>query len=481
MQIFILLSSGDPVMKLEFWGAAQTVTGSMHLLKTNGHNVLLDCGMYQGRRKEAFERNRQFPFDPTKIDALVLTHAHIDHSGNIPSLVKQGYRGPIWATPATRDLCSIMLRDSAFIQENDVKYVNKQRKKQGQKPFEPLYTESDVIETLNLFQTIGYRRPFPVVPGVEAHFRETGHMLGSASITLDVDEHGNFKRIVYSGDIGRQNLPILRHPQIVGSADYIIMESTYGGRYHETADQARATLRGAVLDIHQKKAKLIIPSFAVGRTQEIVYALHQLTERKEIPPIKIFVDSPLAVNATEIFRLHPELYDRDTMDFLDETNRRDPFGFEGVSYIRSVQSSKALNTLDEPAVIISASGMCEAGRILHHLKNNISEPRNTILFVGYQAQHTLGRKILDGHSVVPILGKEHTVKARIMKIDGYSAHADHNGLLNWLKAAHLRSDLKGVFVVHGEEDSTQAFARAALMNGIPNVVIPQHGDAYKLQ
>jgi metallo-beta-lactamase family protein len=474
------LTSGVLAMKLEFWGAAQTVTGSMHLLKVNGHNILLDCGMYQGRRKEAFERNRQFPFDPTKIDALILSHAHIDHSGNIPSLVKQGYRGPIWTTPATRDLCAIMLRDSAFIQENDVKYVNKRRKKQGQNPFEPLYTEADVIETLNLIQTIGYRRPFHVAPGVEVHFRESGHMLGSASITLDVDEHGTFKRIVYSGDIGRQNLPILRHPQIVESADYIIMESTYGGRYHETADQARATLRNAVIDIHQKKARLIIPSFAVGRTQELVYTLHGLTDRKEIPPIKIFVDSPLAVNATEIFRLHPELYDRDTLDFLDETRSRDPFGFEGVSYIRSVQSSKALNTLDEPAVIISASGMCEAGRILHHLKNNIADPRNIILFVGYQAQHTLGRKILDGQTVVPILGEEHTVRARVMNIDGYSAHADHKGLLDWLKAAHLRSDLKSVFAVHGEEDSAQAFAHAALMAGVPNVVIPKRGESYRI-
>jgi metallo-beta-lactamase family protein len=466
-------------MKLEFWGAAQTVTGSMHLLKVNGRNILLDCGMYQGHRKEAFERNRQFPFDPTKIDALILSHAHIDHSGNIPSLVRQGYRGPIWTTPATRDLCAIMLRDSAFIQENDVKYINKRRKKQGKVPFEPLYSEEDVLEALSLFQTIGYRRPFQVIAGVEAQFREAGHMLGSASVTLDIDEYGRFTRLGFSGDLGRLQLPIVRQPQIVESVDHLIMESTYGGRSHESPDRARATLRSAVTDVYQKRGKLIIPSFAVGRTQEIVYALHELTDRKEIPKIDLFVDSPLAVNATEIFRLHPELYDRETLDFLDETKSRDPFGFESVTYIRSVQASKALNERSEPAIIISASGMCEAGRILHHLKNNISDRRNTILFVGYQAEHTLGRKILEGQPVVPILGDDYPVRARVLKIDGYSAHADHEGLLSWLKAVKLRSNLKNLFLVHGEEDSLQAFARAALMQGVPEVHIPARGDSFK--
>lgn len=467
-------------MNIEFWGAAQTVTGSMHLLKVNGYNILLDCGMYQGRRKEAFERNRQLPFEASKVDALILSHAHIDHSGNIPTLVKNGFRGPIWATPATRDLCAIMLRDSAFIQENDVKYVNQRRKKQGQAPFEPLYTEQDVLEALNLFQTIGYRRPIQVMPGVQAHFREAGHMLGSASVTLDVDEYGHFKRLVFSGDIGRRAMPILRDPDLVEGVDFLIMESTYGNRRHETPDQARATLQNAVLDVYQKRAKLIIPSFAVGRTQEIVYALHKLIENKAIPKIDIYVDSPLAVNATEIFRLHPELYDRETLDFLDATNSQDPFGFDSVTYIRNVNASKALNSLDEPAVIISASGMCEAGRILHHLKNNITDPKNTILFVGYQAEHTLGRKILDGQAEVPILGETYPVKARVMKIDGYSAHADHDGLMKWLKAARLRSNLQKLFLVHGEPDSATAFSRDAFMLGIPEIHVPQRGDGFKL-
>lgn len=467
-------------MNVQFWGAAQTVTGSMHLVQVNGYNILLDCGLYQGRRKEAFERNRQLPFEAEKIDAVLLSHAHIDHSGNLPTLVKNGFRGPIWMTPATRDLCAVMLRDSAFIQEQDIKYVNKRRKKQGKVPFEPLYTENDVIETLNLIQTVGYKRKFEVLPGVHAIFREAGHMLGATSISLDVDEFGQFRRLVFSGDIGRQNMAILRDPDIVESVDFLIMESTYGNRFHETSGEARAKLKQAVLDICQTDGKLIIPSFAVGRTQEIVYTLHRLIVKKEIPALDIYVDSPLAVNATEIFRLHPELYDRETLYFLDESNSRDPFGFDSVTYIRDVKDSKALNSLDRPAVIISASGMCEAGRILHHLKNNISNPRNTVLFVGYQAQYTLGCKILEGDPVVPILGEEYPVKAKVMKIDGYSAHADHNGLLRWLQAAQDRSDLKKLFLVHGEPDNAQALARAAFMQGVQEVVVPERGQVFKL-
>ncbi|MEW5959157.1 MAG: MBL fold metallo-hydrolase, partial [Chloroflexota bacterium] len=411
-------------MELEFWGAAQTVTGSMHLLKANGYNILLDCGLYHGHRKEAFERNRNFPFDPSQIDALIVSHAHIDHTGNIPTLVRQGYDGPIWATAATRDLCAIMLRDSAYIQESDVKYVNKRRTRQGKALFEPLYTQEDALAALTLFQSVGYNRPFNPAPGVQAHYRDAGHVLGSASVTLDIDDHGTAKRLVFSGDIGRKNLPILRDPQPVDKADFIIMESTYGQRTHESPGQAQADLKQAVLEAVDKKGKVIVPSFAVGRTQEIVYALHQLLEAGEIPPIDVFVDSPLAVNATEIFRLHPEVYDRETIDFLANTNSHDPFGFEGVKYIRSVDESKALNDYQQPAVIISASGMCESGRVLHHLKNNIADRRNMVLFVGYQAENTLGRKILDGLPVVPIFGEEYEVRAKVLKIEGYSAHAD---------------------------------------------------------
>ena len=467
-------------MELEFWGAAQTVTGSMHLLKVNGYNILLDCGLYHGRRKEAFERNRNFPFDPTEIDALILSHAHIDHTGNVPTLVRQGYRGAIWATSATRDLCAIMLRDSAYIQESDVKYVNKRRAKRGQQLFEPLYTQADALEALTCFQSVGYNREFEPVPGVQAHYRDAGHVLGSASVTLDIDDHGKHKRLVFSGDIGRKNLPILRDPQPVDGADFIIMESTYGRRYHESPGQARADLKQAVLDACDKNGKVIIPAFSVGRTQEVVYALHRLLDRNEIPEIDIFVDSPLAVNATEVFRLHPEVYDRETIDFLNESHSRDPFGFECVTYIRDVAESKALNELKKPAVIISASGMCEAGRILHHLKNNITKAHNTVLFVGYQGENTLGRKILEGQPVVPIFGDDYPVKAKVIKIDGYSAHADHNGLLNWLKAAQERGNPRKLFLVHGEVENAEALAQDARDQGLPEVHVPARGQGFEL-
>ena len=467
-------------MELQFWGAAQTVTGSMHLLRVNGSNILLDCGLYHGRRKEAFERNRNFPFDPKDIDVLIVSHAHIDHTGNIPTLVRQGYDGPIWATPATRDLCAIMLRDSAHIQESDVAYVNKKRARRGQNLFEPLYTQPDALAALTLFQSVGYDRPFAAAPGVQVCYREAGHVLGSASVTLDIDDHGQQKRLVFSGDIGRKNLPILRDPQPVEGADFIIMESTYGQRIHEPPSQARAELKQIVLAAVENNGKVIIPAFAVGRTQEIVYALHQLRADNEIPDIDIFVDSPLAVNATDIFRLHPEVYDRETIDFMNDTGSRDPFGFEGVRYVRSVEESKALNDYRHAAVIISASGMCESGRILHHLKNNITESRNTVLFVGYQAENTLGRKILDGQPVVPIFGDEYEVRARVIKIGGYSAHADHNGLLAWLQAAQARGQPQKLFLVHGELENATALAEAARQQGIPQVYMPARGQSFTL-
>jgi metallo-beta-lactamase family protein len=315
---------------------------------------------------------------------------------------------------------------------------------------------------------------------VQVRYREAGHVLGSASVTLDIDENGKQKRLVFSGDIGRKNLPILRDPQPVDGADFIIMESTYGQRIHESPGQARAELKQTVLAAIKNRGKVIIPAFAVGRTQEIVYALHQLLEHNEIPEIDIFVDSPLAVNATEIFRLHPEVYDRETIDFLNDTGSRDPFGFEGVKYVRSVEESKALNDYPQAAVIISASGMCESGRILHHLKNNITDPRNTVLFVGYQAENTLGRKILDGQPVVSIFGDEYEVKARVIKIAGYSAHADHNGLLGWLQAAQTQGNLQKLFLVHGELENATALAEAARQQGIPQVYVPERGQSFQL-
>jgi metallo-beta-lactamase family protein len=467
-------------MELQFWGAAQTVTGSMHLVRAGGYNILLDCGLYQGPRKEAFERNKNFPFDAGDIDALVVSHAHIDHIGNIPTLVRRGYQGPIWCTNATRDLAAIMLLDSAHIQESDVKYVNKRRRGQGKHPFEPLYNRDDAVEALKLFRSTGFNQPFQVVPGVRAYYREAGHMLGSASITLEIEEEGQKKTLAFSGDVGPLNLPIIRDPVPVENADFLIMESTYALRYHEAPDEARGALKEVILEAVQKRGKVIIPAFAVGRTQEIVYALHELILAGEIPAIDVFIDSPLAVNTTQVFRLHPELYDQETRDFLLSTRASNPFGFESVSYIRDVEESKALNGRLGPAVIISASGMCESGRILHHLKNNIEDPRNAILFVGYQAEHTLGRKILEGQSPVPIFGEEYHVAAKVVKINGYSAHADHRGLLHWLKAVQAHSSLQKLFLVHGEVEPARGLAQAARDQGVPEVYVPARGEAFSL-
>lgn len=477
-------------MKLHFWGAAQTVTGSMHLLtidSAKGHglskgsgqtNILLDCGLYQGRRKHAFEINRNFPFDPAKIDALILSHAHIDHSGNIPTLVKQGFRGSIWATSATYDLATAMLQDSAHIQETDVSYVNKRRRRQGKRLFEPLYTQDDALAALEQFQIADYGHSFTPVPGVKVHFLDAGHILGSAITVIDIEAESGPHRLVFSGDIGRKNLPILRDPQIVDNAEAIIMESTYGNRDHAPPAETDRILKQVVASTYKRGGKVIIPAFAVGRTQEVVYALHQMTHRQELPPIDIYVDSPLAVNVTGIFRQHPECYDAEMMAFLQESDGHDPFGFSRLQYVRDVEHSKRLNFLKKPAIIISASGMCEAGRILHHLKNNIEDRRNTILFVGYQADHTLGRKILRGDAEVSIFGDHYQVKAQVVRVDGYSAHADRQGLLNWLAGG--KSTPKQIFLVHGELESSQALAEQIKARGLPNVMIPDRGEVFEI-
>lgn len=467
-------------MEIQFWGAARTVTGSMHLLTINNHRLLLDCGLYQGRRKDAFEINRRLPFNPAEIDALILSHAHIDHSGNIPSLVKLGFKGAIWCTSATRDLAAAMLQDSAHIQESDVRYVNKRRRRQGKNPFEPLYTRQDALAAIEQFQSVEYGRPFSPAPGVEARFLDAGHILGSAVTVLDIDDRGRRKRLVFSGDIGRKNLPILRDPRPVAGADIVIMESTYGQREHASSGQAREALRQVVSDTHQRGGKVIIPAFAVGRTQELVYALHQLTIEQAIPSLDVYVDSPLAVNVTEIFRLHPECYDDEMKALMLSNNGHDPFGFSRLRYVRDVEVSKQLNDLDRPAIIISASGMCEAGRILHHLKHNIEDGRNTVLFVGYQAEQTLGRKILEGNKVVPILGEEYRLRARVEKVDGYSAHADRHGLLNWLEAGRAEGDPRHIFLVHGEAESSLALAEAIRARGLPRVEVPERGQSFEV-
>ncbi|GAB4526821.1 MAG: MBL fold metallo-hydrolase [Anaerolineae bacterium] len=467
-------------MQIQFWGAAQCVTGSMHLLSVNGHKLLLDCGLYQGKRKEAFERNRTLPFDASQIDAVILSHAHIDHSGNLPSLVRSGFNGPIYTTSATRDLDAYMLLDSAHIQESDVAYVNKRRAKQGKTLFEPLYTRRDAMNTLTHFSTVEYGRPFEPAPGVQVHFRDAGHILGSAIVVIDVTEHGRKRRLVFSGDLGRRGLPILRNPQVAEDVDFVIMESTYGNRLHASTGEAKEMLRQTAQEVYDRRGKLIIPSFAVGRTQELAYRLDQLWEEDRLPPIDVFVDSPLAVNVTEVFRLHPECYNEEMLDAMLSETDRDPLSFRNLRYIRSVEDSKRLNELETSAIIISASGMCEAGRILHHLKHNIEDPRTTVMFVGYQAENTLGRKILEGQNPVPILGEEYALRAEVKRAEGYSAHADRRELLDWAARIQSQGDLKRVFLVHGEEEGLTALAEGLREQGVPQIDIPERGQVFEL-
>lgn len=467
-------------MRLQFWGAARTVTGSMHLLEVNGRKILLDCGLFQGRRALSYERNLNFPFDPAEIDLMVLSHAHIDHAGNIPNLIKQGFRGNIYCTPATRDLSAAMLPDSGRIQESDIAYLNKKRSRKGEPPVQPLYTMTDAVDSLQYFVSLPYWRHLPIAPGVTLTFHDAGHILGSAIVVLDIDEDGQQKRLVFSGDLGRQGMAILRNPEFIDRADYVIMESTYGARDHESLDEASKKLREVVNRVCGRNGgKVLVPSFAVGRTQELVYTLHQLRDAHKIPPLPVFVDSPLAVNVTEVFRLHPDSYNADIREFMAEDKHHSPFGFEELTYVRKVADSKELNFLREPAMIISASGMCEGGRILHHLKNNIEDPQTTLLFVGFQAENTLGRRILDGQSPVKIFGEEYEVRAQVERIEGYSAHADRTGLKAW--ALHFdRQQLKQLFLVHGELKAAAALSVSLEGAGLEHVTIPERGQAFDL-
>jgi metallo-beta-lactamase family protein len=458
-------------MEITFHGAAQTVTGSQHLLTINGARVLLDCGLYQGKRSEANYRNRHFLFRPREVDAVVLSHAHIDHSGLLPNLGRQGFRGPIYATQATRDLCDYMLRDSGRIQEADADYLNRRARKRGRPAdYEPLYTEADAEAVLPQFQGRAYKAPFEVAPGVTATFYDAGHMLGSASVVLEVSERGGRKlRLAFSGDIGRMNLPILRDPTLLSDVDVAIMESTYGGRSHQPPEAAFAELTQVVKATVARGGKLIIPSFAVGRAQEIVYELNRLIRAGEIPPLPVFVDSPLATDVSEVFQAHADLYDEETRAFMRQNGS--PLAFSSLTYTRSVEESKALNTRPGPFVIISTSGMAESGRILHHLKNNIEDPRNTILIVSWQAPNTLGRRLADRVSPVNIYGEPYPVKAQVVTINGYSGHAGHELLVRWAQA--LRPRVKRVFLVHGEPPALNALRLALHTAGVPGVHAPQ--------
>ncbi len=447
-------------MKLKFCGAAGTTTGSQHLLEINGKRILLDCGLYQGSRKDAYDINCRFPhFDPKSIDAVILSHAHIDHSGNLPNLVKRGFTGNIYTTHATRDLCQVMLADSARIQQGDIEWVNKQRAKEGLPPVEPLYSEQDAERCLRQFVTIAYERPMPVMNGVTATFYDAGHILGSAQVLLEIQDQadGKTKRLLFSGDVGRGSNEVLRDPVAVENIDFLIMESTYGGREHEAPPGYGDHFGEIIREALQRRGKILIPAFAVERTQQLLYMLHELLERNEIPPIPVYVDSPLAVSATEIYRLHPDAFNQEVYESLFQ--RENPFGFENLTLVRSVSGSKALNDIDGPAIIISASGMCEAGRILHHIKNNIGDPKTTVLFVGYCADNTLGRRLRDGEKEVSVLGEKTKVRAKIEAIDSFSGHADHSELLDYFK--RMTGNKERVWLVHGETQSA-ANLQAAL-------------------
>ncbi len=449
----LLLGQADSV-KITFHGAVRTTTGSQHLLEINGVRLLLDCGLYQGKRKESIERNQSFPFNPNEVDAVILSHAHIDHIGNLPNLYKQGFTGNAYCTFATRDLAAIMLEDSAEIQMADAAYVSKKHKKKGLPPVEPLYTPEDAECALRQFVSLGYDRPLPVANGVTLSFRDAGHILGSAQVILDIDEGGEKRRLLFSGDIGRGDHAILRNPQPVEDVDVLLVESTYGNREHTAQSGLTDEIEALLSDTLNNGGKVIIPAFSVGRTQLLVYTLHQLVEAGRLPAFPIYVDSPLSVNATEVFRLHPECFNRDIYNFLRE--KKNPFGMDNLTYIRKASESIKLNSLDGPAIIISSSGMCEAGRIRHHLKNNISDPNDLILFVGYCAYNTLGSVIRAGIDPVYIFGEAHEVKAKIASFDGFSGHADKNELVDYVKS--LTGDIKKIFVVHGEERSSLAFA-----------------------
>ena len=468
-------------MILQFFGAAQAVTGSMHLVEANGHRVLLDCGMVQGKRQEARKLNSEFPFDVKSIDAVVLSHAHLDHSGKLPLLAKLGFDNSIFSTSATRDLCSAMLRDSASLQEMDAKYVNKLNIEKRLPFLKPLYTVHDVTTTLSLFQTVEYGRPLDILPGIKLTFRDAGHILGSATVTLEIAEGQEEKKVTtlaFTGDLGRKGAAVVRDPNIISRADVLITESTYGGRNHGPLSEAKEKLARIVRETAHRGGLLIIPAFAVGRTQDVVYHLHELMEAKQIPSMPVFVDSPLATNVTEIFRQHPECYDEETEKLLLQDGGKDPFGFDMLKYTRSTEESKALNNLGKPAIIISASGMCEGGRVLHHLSRNIGETKTTVLFVGYQAENTLGRKLLQGDRTVRIYGEEYDVRARMEEIDGYSAHADESELLDFIAAIPKKP--KHVFVVHGEPDATKAMAAGLSRLGIGNVTIPARGERFSI-
>lgn len=467
------------MMRITFYGAAQTTTGSMHLVEANGKRILLDCGLFQGKRKEAFEKNRQMPLDPSTLDAVLLSHAHVDHCGNLPTLVKHGFRGRIYCRPATAELVDVLLRDSAFLQMRDLQYINKKRAAQGKHLFEPLYEIEDVDRLMKHIEPIPLKRQMDLGSGITAVFHNAGHILGSAIVQLDVKPQagGRTQRLLFSGDLGQTGQPILRDYDTPEGADAVLIESTYADRDHPSGEDVQGRLKAFIDDIEQLGSRLLIPAFSVGRTQQILYYLNRLHDAGRIPAVPVYVDSPLSLKATQIYERHRECYDEEASEILRQG--KDPMKFPGLHFIQTPDESKTLNDLKGPHVIIAASGMCEGGRVLHHLQRTVGDPRNIILIVGYQAEQTLGRRIVDHASPLKILGDEFELKARVHTINALSAHADRRQLMTWLDAVKGKT-VKRLFAVHGEPDKVDAMVALARAHGIEQSIDPVPGQKFDL-
>jgi len=465
-------------MRLSFHGAAQTVTGSRHLLSLNGRQLLIDCGLFQGRRQETYERNLDFTFDPKRIDAVVLSHAHLDHCGNLPNLVRRGFDGPIHATSATIDITDLLLHDAAEIQESDAAYLNRKPSRRGEPPVRPLYTVADAAAAVQRFRRHAYQETFEPVPGALATLTDAGHILGSAAVVLDLEEKGRRLRLVFSGDIGRPGMPLLRDPTLPEAADVLLMESTYGDRNHETTEESYAACLDVFRRTSDRGGKVVIPAFAVGRTQAIVYALHQMIDRGELPPLPIFVDSPLASQVTDVFRAHADSFDDETRRFLRQDPHGSAFGFDRLRYTRSVEESRAINDMPGPLIVIAGSGMLESGRVLHHLKHTIQDARNAVLLTSWMAPHTLGRRLLDGQSPVRIYGEMYEVRAEVVAIRGLSAHAGQDFLLEYARS--VRGRARQVILVHGESGPAAALQEKLSSLGFGDIRYPAMGDAIDL-
>lgn len=461
---------------LQCIGAAQTVTGSRHLIRTGHTTLLLDCGLFQGRRHESLERNRDLGFSPSDIDAVVLSHAHIDHSGALPRLCKQGYRGPIYTTPATRDLCAAMLEDAAMIQAGDARYLNRaiERDHVDADPIEPLFDQDDVARALEQMIGVPYHRRCQLAPDAWLTFFDAGHVLGSAVSVLDLDDDGERKRIVFTGDLGRRGSPILRDPEVPEGAHVLITESTYGDRLHPPVSELDDELATVVNRTHARGGKIIIPSFALERAQQIIYSLKKLYSAQKIPRMPVFLDSPLAINLTQVFRLHPECYDTAAREILQQGES--PFELDDLHLAATPDDSRAIDRLADPCIVIAASGMCEAGRVLHHLRATVENPKNTVVIVGFQAQHTLGRRIVERRPRIRIFGVERSLQAEVVVMNGFSAHADRDELLELAETVRKRGALRDVVLVHGEPGAQTALQAALQERGFERVRVPARGD-----